>query len=50
MRNEEVGGDVQVVITLLQLHHTAAREVEADLGHTDVVSRGGASPSSRRRP
>ena len=48
VRIEEIRGDVQVMITLLQLHHAAVWEVEADLGHTDVVSRGGASPPSRR--
>ena len=38
------------MITLLQLHYATAWEVEANLGHTDIVPRGRASSPSWRRP
>jgi hypothetical protein len=45
---EEVRGDVEAAVALLQVHHVALREVEQDLGHGDVVAGLGARAPARR--
>ena len=49
LRREEVRGDIQASVALLQLHHVARREVERELGDGDVVARLVARATARRR-